>query len=89
MHASSPTFSPPCRKYFNESVQGVTDEVVSSTVEMYNCIREELLPTPSKSHYTFNLRDLSKVGARSGSWLMQKRLEKCKNPRHQHFNQIG
>ena len=35
--------------------------MVASTVQLYNNIRSELLPTPSKSHYTFNLRDLSKV----------------------------
>jgi hypothetical protein len=36
-------------------------QLVSGTVELYNAIRTELLPTPSKSHYTFNLRDMSKV----------------------------
>lgn len=36
-------------------------QLVSGTVALYNTIRAELLPTPSKSHYTFNLRDLSKV----------------------------
>ena len=48
-------------KYFNEPIQQVTQGVVAATTELYNAIREELLPTPSKSHYTFNLRDLSKV----------------------------
>ena len=35
--------------------------LVSSSIEIYNTVSRELLPTPTKSHYTFNLRDLSKV----------------------------
>lgn len=46
---------------FDPSVQEVKGPVVAGTIEIYNRIRKELLPTPSKSHYTFNLRDLSKV----------------------------
>jgi len=36
-------------------------QLVSATVQLYNAIRTELLPTPNKSHYTFNLRDMGKV----------------------------
>mmetsp|Transcript_39705 Transcript_39705/g.74534 ORF Transcript_39705/g.74534 Transcript_39705/m.74534 type:complete len:1860 (+) Transcript_39705:1-5580(+) len=35
--------------------------VVDSSYELYTRMAQELLPTPTKSHYTFNLRDLSKV----------------------------
>ena len=35
--------------------------MVESTIEIFNRISQELLPTPAKSHYTFNLRDISKV----------------------------
>ncbi|KAI5076359.1 hypothetical protein GOP47_0008424 [Adiantum capillus-veneris] len=46
---------------FSHAVQEVGKNIVTGTIEIYNSIRKELLPTPSKSHYTFNLRDLSKV----------------------------
>jgi len=35
--------------------------VVAAAISIYNTVQTEMLPTPAKSHYTFNLRDLSKV----------------------------
>lgn len=43
---------------------GLTEKlpgVVAATIEVYNTIRAELLPTPAKSHYLYNMRDLSKL----------------------------
>ena len=42
-------------------VAGKTPNLVKATLEIYNTIKLQLLPTPSKSHYTYNMRDLSKV----------------------------
>ncbi|XP_077969677.1 dynein axonemal heavy chain 1-like isoform X2 [Styela clava] len=42
-------------------IQELCNEIVDSTIYMYDTITTQLLPTPAKSHYTFNLRDLSKV----------------------------
>ena len=46
---------------FAENVQVMADDVVKTSVNFYKRIRGELLPTPSKAHYTFNLRDVSRV----------------------------
>ena len=46
---------------FPEDVKGATKKVVAATIEVFNRTREVMRPTPSKSHYTFNLRDVSKV----------------------------
>ncbi|VVC96958.1 unnamed protein product [Leptidea sinapis] len=43
---------------FKVSVLG--EPIVNAAVEVYQKICNELLPTPAKSHYVFNLRDLSK-----------------------------
>ncbi|XP_025191999.1 LOW QUALITY PROTEIN: dynein heavy chain 6, axonemal-like [Melanaphis sacchari] len=36
-------------------------EIVEASIEVYSRISDDLLPTPAKSHYVFNLRDLSKT----------------------------
>jgi dynein heavy chain len=46
---------------FQDTIKGLTKGTAKATIEIYNRISAELLPTPSKSHYTFNLRDISKV----------------------------
>lgn len=46
---------------FAEPVQNIMESVIQSVLGIYNSVRKDLLPTPSKSHYTFNLRDISKV----------------------------
>ena len=46
---------------FTPAISKLTSQIVLSTINTFNTICETLLPTPSKSHYTFNLRDLAKV----------------------------
>ena len=46
---------------FPSSVRKVGDACVKASISLYNSVMSNLLPTPLKSHYTFNLRDLSKV----------------------------
>jgi len=37
------------------------DPIIKASVDIYNKTIKDFLPTPTKCHYTFNLRDLSKV----------------------------
>ena len=47
--------------HFEARVDNLVKPMVSATIDLFNNIIESLLPTPAKSHYTFNLRDLAKV----------------------------
>ncbi|XP_044001574.1 dynein axonemal heavy chain 1-like [Aphidius gifuensis] len=37
------------------------DQILKSTINLFDKISHQLLPTPDKLHYTFNLRDLSRI----------------------------
>ncbi len=40
--------------------------LTQATLELYNAVAARFLPTPAKTHYLFNLRDISKV--HSNKW---------------------
>jgi dynein heavy chain len=46
---------------FPSDVRSLADAVVDATLETYRAAMKALLPTPQKSHYTFNLRDFSRI----------------------------
>jgi dynein heavy chain len=46
---------------FSGGVKAMGQPMVTATIDVYDTISATLLPTPLKSHYTFNLRDLAKV----------------------------
>ena len=46
---------------FEEDVKPIGDVMTQATVEIYEMISTRMLPTPTKIHYLFNLRDISKV----------------------------
>jgi dynein heavy chain len=46
---------------FEEDVKAISEKITSATIDIFNTILANLLPTPSRLHYLFNLRDISKV----------------------------
>lgn len=46
---------------FDDDVRPLAEPIVAASVEIYRAVSRELLPTPSKSHYLFNTRDLAKI----------------------------
>lgn len=46
---------------FPSSVSQAVPNVVKASIDVYESVSGVLRPTPTKSHYSFNLRDLSKI----------------------------
>ncbi|KAG5894356.1 hypothetical protein JTB14_031917 [Gonioctena quinquepunctata] len=46
---------------FHEGVKLVGKEITETTIDLYKNVIAKMLPTPTKIHYLFNLRDISKI----------------------------
>lgn len=46
---------------FDDEVKQQLSKLVDATQTVYSGVQKQLKPTPNKSHYTFNLRDISKI----------------------------
>jgi len=46
---------------YGANIEKLKDNIVAATINIYNDVQRKFRPTPAKSHYTFNLRDVSKV----------------------------
>ncbi|XP_048524356.1 dynein axonemal heavy chain 2 [Dendroctonus ponderosae] len=46
---------------FDEGVKLVGKTITETTIDLYNNVVSRMLPTPTKIHYLFNLRDISKI----------------------------
>ena len=46
---------------FSQEIKDVVPRLAKITLELYKSIVNDLPPTPSKFHYIFNLRDLSRI----------------------------
>lgn len=46
---------------FDDQIRPLGDQIAVASIELYRAVVAELLPTPSKSHYLFNTRDLAKI----------------------------
>lgn len=49
------------KKDYSQEVLQVLEQIPLATIKIWNNIKSVLLPTPSKFHYLFNLRDLSRI----------------------------
>lgn len=46
---------------FDDVMKPLGDQISQGSIEVYRAVAKELLPTPAKSHYLFNTRDLAKI----------------------------
>jgi len=55
---------------FYEEIRTQCEPLAVATISLFNSMTENFLPTPAKSHYVFNMRDISKVF--QGMYMIEK-----------------
>lgn len=50
-----------CSGGFTKNVKDMILQLATATCELFTIVARELLPTPSKCHYLFNLRDVTRI----------------------------
>jgi len=48
-------------KYFSDEANKVIANFTKATIELWNKVKNTMLPTPAKFHYMFNMRELSRI----------------------------
>mmetsp|Transcript_8591 Transcript_8591/g.9745 ORF Transcript_8591/g.9745 Transcript_8591/m.9745 type:complete len:2884 (-) Transcript_8591:1352-10003(-) len=48
-------------KKYSQDIIAVKDMLTDATISLWDIVRKKLLPTPTKFHYVFNIRELSRV----------------------------
>ena len=48
-------------KKYSQEIIAVKDMLTDATISLWDIVRRKLLPTPTKFHYIFNIRELSRV----------------------------
>ena len=61
---------------FYEEIKQLCEPLAVATIALFNTLAENFLPTPAKSHYVFNMRDISKVF--QGMYLAEKNFYESK-----------
>jgi len=46
---------------FPKELHALSPKIIDATLGVYTAATQQLLPTPTKSHYVFNLRDFARV----------------------------
>lgn len=46
---------------FPEEIKHISRSITEMTIDLYQNVTSKMLPTPTKIHYLFNLRDISKI----------------------------
>ena len=46
---------------FDEEMKPIGDVMTQATIDMYQAVVSRFLPTPTRIHYLFSLRDISRV----------------------------